>query len=140
MPELPDVELYRHALRSRVVDRVLERVRLASPFLLRSVHPSIAAVEGKRVLDVRRLGKRVVFVLEEDLYIVLHLMIAGRLRWKSPGQKIPGRMGLCAFDFDKLCMCATAKMPSSSMSPAESNRWRSTRPAFETRWSSGTIR
>jgi len=100
MPELPDVELYRHALRSRVVDRVLERVRLASPFLLRSVDPSIAAVEGKRVLDVRRLGKRLVFVLEEDLYLVLHLMIAGRLRWRSPGHKIPSRVGLCAYDFD----------------------------------------
>jgi formamidopyrimidine-DNA glycosylase len=98
MPELPDIELYRHALRSNVVDRVLERVRLASPFVLRSVDPSIDAVEGKRVLDVRRLGKRLVFVLEEDLYLVLHLMIAGRLRWKTPGHKIPGRMGLGAFD------------------------------------------
>jgi len=100
MPELPDIELYRHALRSNVVDRVLERVRLASPFVLRSVDPSIDAVEGKRVLDVRRLGKRLVFVLEEDLYLVLHLMIAGRLRWKTPGHKIPGRMGLGAFDFE----------------------------------------
>jgi formamidopyrimidine-DNA glycosylase len=100
MPELPDIELYRHALRSRVVDNVLERVRLASPFVLRSVEPSIDAVEGKRVLDVRRLGKRVVFVLEDDLYIVLHLMIAGRLRWKSQGHKIPGRLGLGAFDFE----------------------------------------
>jgi formamidopyrimidine-DNA glycosylase len=100
MPELPDLELYRHALRSRVVGNVLERVRLASPFVLRSIDPSIDAVEGKRVLDVRRLGKRVVFVLEDDLYIVLHLMIAGRLRWKPPGHKIPGRMGLGAFDFE----------------------------------------
>ena len=100
MPELPDIELYRHALRSRVVDNVLERVRLASPFVLRSVEPSIDAVEGKRVLDVRRLGKRVVFVLEDDLYIVFHLMIAGRLRWKSQGHKIPGRLGLGAFDFE----------------------------------------
>jgi formamidopyrimidine-DNA glycosylase len=100
MPELPDIELYRHALRSRVVGNVLERVRLASPFVLRSVDPPIDAVQGKRVLDVRRLGKRIVFVLEDDLYIVLHLMIAGRLRWKSPGHEIPGRMGLGAFDFD----------------------------------------
>jgi len=100
MPELPDIELYRHALRSNVVDRVLERVRLASPFVLRSVEPSIDAVQGKRVLDVRRLGKRLVFVLEEDLYLVLHLMIAGRLRWKTPGHKIPGHMGLGAFDFE----------------------------------------
>ncbi|MBW2210064.1 MAG: formamidopyrimidine-DNA glycosylase [Deltaproteobacteria bacterium] len=99
MPELPDIELYRHALRSRVVGKVLERVRLASPFVLRSVDPPIGAVEGKRVLDVRRLGKRIVLVLEDDLYVVLHLMIAGRLRWKSPGHKMPGRMGLGAFDF-----------------------------------------
>lgn len=98
MPELPDIELYLHALRSRVVGNVLERVRLASPFVLRSVDPPIGAVEGKRVLDVRRLGKRIVLVLEDDLYVVLHLMIAGRLRWKSPGHKIPGRMGLGAFE------------------------------------------
>ena len=100
MPELPDVELYRHALRSRVIGKVLERVRLASPFVLRSVEPSIDAVEGKRVIEVRRLGKRVVLVLEEDLYVVLHLMIAGRLRWKPPGHKIAARMGLGAFDFE----------------------------------------
>jgi formamidopyrimidine-DNA glycosylase len=100
MPELPDVELYRHALRSRVVGNVLEGVRLASPFVLRSVDPSIDAVAGKRVLNVRRLGKRLVFVLEDELYIVLHLMIAGRLRWKAPEHEIPGRAGLGAFDFE----------------------------------------
>lgn len=100
MPELPDVELYRHALRSRVVGNVLEGVRLASPFVLRSVDPSIDAVAGKRVLNVRRLGKRLVFVLEDELYIVLHLMIAGRLRWKAPEHEIPGRVGLGAFDFE----------------------------------------
>jgi formamidopyrimidine-DNA glycosylase len=100
MPELPDIELYRHALRSRVVGHVLERVRLGSPFVLRSVEPPIKAVEEKRVTDVRRLGKRVVLVLEEDLYIVVHLMIAGRFRWKPPGYKIPGRLGLAAFDFE----------------------------------------
>jgi formamidopyrimidine-DNA glycosylase len=99
MPELPDIELYCHALRSRVVGNVLERIRLASPFVLRSVEPSIDAVQGRRVIEVRRLGKRLVLVLEEDLYIVLHLMIAGRLRWKPRGHKIPGRMGLGAFDF-----------------------------------------
>jgi formamidopyrimidine-DNA glycosylase len=100
MPELPDVELYRHALRSRAVGNVLEGIRLASPFVLRSVDPSIDAVAGKRVLNVRRLGKRLVFVLEDELYIVLHLMIAGRLRWKAPGHEIPGRVGLGAFDFE----------------------------------------
>lgn len=101
MPELPDVELYLHALRSRVVGKVLRGIRLASPFVLRSVDPPIDAVAGKRVLDVRRLGKRVVLALEDDLYIVLHLMIAGRLRWKSPGHQIPGRIGLAAFDFQE---------------------------------------
>jgi len=100
MPELPDVELYLHALRSHVVGCVLRGVRIASPFVLRSVEPPIDAVTGKRVLDVRRLGKRIVLVLEDDLRIVLHLMIAGRLRWRPPGQKIPGRVGLMAFDFD----------------------------------------
>lgn len=100
MPELPDVELYLHALRSHVVGSVLRGVRLASPFVLRSVDPPIDAVMKKRVLEVRRLGKRIVLVLEDDLYIVLHLMIAGRLRWKSPGHKIPGRVGLAAFDFE----------------------------------------
>ena len=100
MPELPDVELYCHALRSRITGHLLERVRLASPFVLRSVEPSIDAAEGKRVIEVRRLGKRIVLALEEDLYLVLHLMIAGRLRWKPPGHKIPGRLGLGAFDFE----------------------------------------
>ncbi len=100
MPELPDIELYLHALRPRVVGKVLKGVRLASPFLLRSVDPPVEEIAGKRVTDVRRLGKRIVFVLEEDLFIVLHLMIAGRLRWKAASTKIPGKLGLAAFDFD----------------------------------------
>jgi formamidopyrimidine-DNA glycosylase len=100
MPELPDVELYLHALRLRVVGQELRRVRLASPFVLRSVEPPVAATENMRVLDVQRLGKRIVLVLEDELYVVIHLMIAGRLRWKPPGQKIPGRIGLAALDFD----------------------------------------
>jgi len=99
MPELPDVELYLHALRSRVVGNVLRGIRLASPFILRSVEPPIDAAAGKRVLDVHRLGKRIVLALEDDLYIVLHLMIAGRLRWKPPEHTIPGRVGVAAFDF-----------------------------------------
>jgi len=100
MPELPDVELYLHALRSRVVGNVVGGVRLASPFVLRTVEPAIDAVAGKQVLDVRRLGKRIVLLLDDDLHVVFHLMIAGRLRWKPPGQKIPGRVGLAAFDFE----------------------------------------
>jgi formamidopyrimidine-DNA glycosylase len=82
MPELPDILLYLHALAPRVVGRRLERVRLFTPFLLRTVTPPITAVQGKRCLGLKRLGKRIVFVLEGDLYLVLHLMIAGRLRWE----------------------------------------------------------
>ena len=100
MPELPDVELYLHALRHRVVGKTLRGVRLGSPFVLRSVDPPIDEVSAKRVIGVRRLGKRVVLDLENDLFIVIHLMIAGRFRWKPPKQKIPGRLGLAAFDFD----------------------------------------
>jgi formamidopyrimidine-DNA glycosylase len=100
MPELPDLELYLHALRTRLTGQVLERVRVASPFVLRSVDPSIQATIGKRVLGLRRLGKRIVFELDEELFIVVHLMIAGRFQWKPPGQKIPGRLGLAALDFE----------------------------------------
>jgi len=100
MPELPDVELYLHALRPRVLDKTLQGVRIASPFLLRTVEPSVDEVVGKRVRELRRLGKRIVLGLDGELYIVIHLMIAGRFRWKSPGHKIPGRLGLAAFDFE----------------------------------------
>jgi formamidopyrimidine-DNA glycosylase len=100
MPELPDVELYLHALRPRVVGRTLLGVRIASPFVLRTVDPSLDQVAGKRVLDLRRLGKRIVLDLQGEIYVVIHLMIAGRFRWKPAGQKIPGRLGLAAFDFD----------------------------------------
>ncbi len=99
MPEYPDVELYVHALQTHVVGHELERVRLASPFLLRSVTPPLAAAAGRTVEGVRRLGKRLVFELEGELYLVVHLMIAGRLRWKSAGLKIPRKLGLAAFDF-----------------------------------------
>ncbi len=100
MPELPDVELYLHALRPRVLDKALQGVRIASPFLLRTVEPAVDEVAGKRVREVHRLGKRIVLGLDDELYIVIHLMIAGRFRWKSPGHKIPGRLGLAAFDFE----------------------------------------
>ncbi|MEM9730672.1 MAG: DNA-formamidopyrimidine glycosylase family protein [Myxococcota bacterium] len=100
MPELPDIELYRHALRGHVVGKPLLGIRLASPFLVRSVDPPVKSLEGKTIHDVRRLGKRLVFVFDDDLFVVLHLMISGRLRWKKAGAKIPGRMGLAAFDFE----------------------------------------
>ncbi|NIO09262.1 MAG: formamidopyrimidine-DNA glycosylase [Deltaproteobacteria bacterium] len=99
MPEYPDVVVYIEALESRVVSETLERIRLTSPFLLRSVDPPIFAAEGKKVLGLRRLGKRIVFHLDGDLFLVMHLMIAGRLHWKPAGAKVPGKLGLAAFDF-----------------------------------------
>ena len=100
MPELPDIELYLHALRPRVQAQILRKVRLASPFLLRSVDPPIAELEGLRVQDLRRLGKRIAIGFEGDLFAVVHLMIAGRFQWKKPGAAVPRRLGLAAFDFD----------------------------------------
>jgi formamidopyrimidine-DNA glycosylase len=99
MPELPDITVYIEALASRVVDQPLERIRIAKPFLLRSVDPPISAAEGKRVTGLRRMGKRIVLELEDDLFLVIHLMIAGRLRWLPAGGKVPGKIGLAAFDF-----------------------------------------
>ena len=98
MPELPDVLLYLHALEPRVVGETLEKVRLASPFLLRSVDPPIREAENRKVLGLRRLGKRIVFELEGDLFLVFHLMIAGRFRWRPPRARVPGKLGLAAFD------------------------------------------
>jgi formamidopyrimidine-DNA glycosylase len=99
VPELPDVTVYIECLESRVLGRPLLKVRLASPFLLRSVTPPLPEAEGRKVIGLRRLGKRIVLALEGDLFLVLHLMIAGRLRWKDAGAKVPGRLGLAAFDF-----------------------------------------
>ena len=99
MPEYPDIETYLSCLRPRLEGRVLRGIRIANPFLLRSVEPPIKAAEGRRVTGLRRLGKRIVFALEGDLFLVLHLMIAGRLHWKAPGTKPAGRHGLAAFDF-----------------------------------------
>ena len=99
MPELPDIELYLEALRPRVAGARLERIRIANPFVLRSVEPTLDEVAGRRVESVRRLGKRIVLGLEEDLFVVLHLMIAGRLSWQPPGAAIPRGRGLAALDF-----------------------------------------
>ncbi|MFL5583872.1 MAG: Fpg/Nei family DNA glycosylase [Gemmatimonadaceae bacterium] len=99
MPELPDITVYIEALASRVVGQRLERTRIAKPFLLRSVDPPISAANGKRVVGIRRMGKRIVLELEDDLFLVIHLMIAGRLRWVPAGGKVPGKIGLAAFDF-----------------------------------------
>lgn len=99
MPELPDVTVYIEALDARILGQRLERVRLASPFLLRTVDPPLTAVSGRTVGELRRVGKRIAIGLEDDLWLVLHLMIAGRLHWHKPGIKIPGKRGLAAFDF-----------------------------------------
>jgi formamidopyrimidine-DNA glycosylase len=99
MPELPDITVYVEALASRIVGQVLERTRIAKPFLLRSVDPPISASQGKRVTGLRRMGKRIVVELEDDLFLVIHLMIAGRLRWVPAGAKVPGKIGLAAFEF-----------------------------------------
>ena len=100
MPELPDILLYLHALRPRVVDHTIERIRLASPFLLRSIDPPLSAMEGRTVIDLHRAGKRVILETQGELFLVFHLMIAGRFRWKEKGAKIPGKVGQLAIDFD----------------------------------------
>jgi formamidopyrimidine-DNA glycosylase len=99
MPELPDIASYITALETRIVAQPLVRVRLASPFLLRTAQPPIKSVEGRVVRELRRIGKRIAIGIEGDLWLVLHLMIAGRLHWRSPEAKLAGRHSLAAFDF-----------------------------------------
>jgi formamidopyrimidine-DNA glycosylase len=99
MPELPDISAYLNALTERVVGQPLERVRIGSPFLLRTASPPIAEAEGHTVIELRRIGKRVAIGLDNDLWLVLHLMIAGRLHWRPKGAKLSGRNNLAAFDF-----------------------------------------
>ena len=101
MPELPDLEVYAEALRARVEGERLERVRVASPFLVRTADPPLSAAFGRDVEGVSRRGKRLVVALEGDLHLALHLMIAGRLHWKEVGAPLPGKVGLAAFDFAK---------------------------------------
>jgi formamidopyrimidine-DNA glycosylase len=99
MPELPDIAAYISALEPRIVGEPLEHVRLASPFLLRTVNPSVAAIEGRKVRELRRIGKRIAIGLEDDFWLVLHLMIAGRLHWRAAAAKLGGRNQLASFDF-----------------------------------------
>jgi len=101
MPELPDIAAYLTALEPRIMAQPLERVRLASPFLLRTVAPPITDVEGRVVRELRRIGKRIAIGVEGDLWLVLHLMIAGRLHWRGPRAKLAGRPSLAAFDFPR---------------------------------------
>ena len=99
MPELPDIEAYMHALEPRIVAQSIQQIRLASPFLLRTAEPSLTNLEGRIVRELRRIGKRIAIGVEGDLWLVLHLMIAGRLHWRPPGAKLAGRQSLAAFDF-----------------------------------------
>jgi formamidopyrimidine-DNA glycosylase len=100
MPELPDIALYLHALEARIVGRRIGDIRLASPFLLRSVAPPLSTVVGRTIVALHRLGKRIVFEIDGDLFLVFHLMIAGRFRWRTPAARIPGKIGLLALDFE----------------------------------------
>ena len=99
MPELPDITVYIEALRSLTLDQILNRARIASPFLLRTATPPLSSLEGRRVRELRRLGKRIAFGFEQDFWLVLHLMIAGRLHWQPPGARLDGKHKLAAFDF-----------------------------------------
>src|SRR5271155_1002284 len=99
MPELPDIAAYITALEARIVGQPIERVRLASPFLLRTVEPPLADAQGRAVQELRRIGKRIAIGVEGDLWLVLHLMIAGRLHWRPRDAKLGGRRNLAAFDF-----------------------------------------
>jgi formamidopyrimidine-DNA glycosylase len=99
VPELPDITAYITALQPRIVGQRLEQVRLASPFLLRTVDPPLSSVEAQNIIELRRIGKRIAFGFEDDLWLVLHLMIAGRLHWRAAGAKLAGRNQLAAFDF-----------------------------------------
>src|SRR5258705_6613694 len=99
MPELPDIAAYISALEPRILAQPVVRVRLASPFLLRTAQPPIKSVEGRVVRELRRIGKRIAIGVEGDLWLVLHLMIAGRLHWRAPEAKLAGRRNLAAFDF-----------------------------------------
>src|SRR5688572_19702890 len=100
MPELPDLTIYVEALSERITGRRLERIRVQSPFLVRTFDPPLRAAEGQLVRSVGRMAKRIVISLEGDLFLVLHLMIAGRLRWRDKGAKVVGKIGLAAFDFE----------------------------------------
>ncbi|HVD05191.1 MAG TPA: DNA-formamidopyrimidine glycosylase family protein [Gemmatimonadaceae bacterium] len=99
MPELPDILVYLEHLATRILGKPIVAVEIANPFVLRSVTPPIGSVVGRKVVDLRRMGKRVVLGVEGDLFIVIHLMIAGRLRWRPPGKRLPGKLALAAFSF-----------------------------------------
>jgi formamidopyrimidine-DNA glycosylase len=107
MPEFPDIEAYLRALETRILHQLIQQVRLGSPFLLRTVDPPLSDVSGRTVRDLRRIGKRVAIGVDGGLWLVLHLMIAGRLHWRSPGARLAGRNSLAAFDFSNGCLVLT---------------------------------
>jgi formamidopyrimidine-DNA glycosylase len=111
MPELPDLTLYIEAIESRFVGKALERVRVRSPFVLRTHEPRLSELDGKLLTGLRRVGKRIVFAFEDELFLVLHLMIAGRLRLKKAGAPVPGKVGLAAFDFAEGTLILTEASP-----------------------------
>jgi formamidopyrimidine-DNA glycosylase len=111
MPELPDIVVYLEALTPRIVGQRLTRARVTSPFLLRTAEPPLAAAEGRAVTGLRRLGKRIVWEMEDDLFLVFHLMIAGRFKWRDAGAKPPGKIGLAAFDFPTGTLLFTEASP-----------------------------
>ena len=99
MPELPDVVVYIDALSARLKGQTIERIRLGNPFVIRTIEPGPGELAGRRIRTFSRLGKRIVFAFDDDLFLIVHLMIAGRFRWREPGAAIPGKIGLAAFDF-----------------------------------------
>src|SRR4051794_21520782 len=99
MPELPDVSVYVEALETRLLGQPLQKLRLTSPFVLRTFEPPPSALEDRTVRTIRRLGKRIVIEFDGELFLIIHLMIAGRFRWLAPGAKVPGKLGLAALDF-----------------------------------------
>ncbi len=107
MPELPDLNNYTQALRPRIIGETLRGIRLSSPFILRSVSPTIEAITGSSVIGLSLLGKQVVIALNDSYFIIIHLMIAGRFRWHRAGAKLPGKLGLIAFDFDSGTLVVT---------------------------------
>jgi formamidopyrimidine-DNA glycosylase len=111
MPELPDLTVYLDFLESHIVGHTLQRIRVSSPFVLRTADPPLKAVEGKRVLGTRRLGKRLIWQLEDELFVIIHLMIAGRFRWREPGAAITAKIGLAAFDFAEGTLLLTEASP-----------------------------
>jgi formamidopyrimidine-DNA glycosylase len=124
VPELPDITVYIEALERRVLGRSLERIRVTNPFLLRTTAPPLSTLEGRRVIGLRRMGKRIVFGFEDDLWLVLHLMIAGRLHWGEPGLRVKGRQAAAQFDFPNgvlwLTEAATKKRASLHLVQGES--------------------